>query len=265
MAQLTASIKSSAAYVALKKISWMRQLVQRTRRAFNKRKLRASPENLWKKNLEEEVNSWLPWIEKRGDKSPEQFRDAINPSLPLQQDLRNHIHSRRGSGIKILDVGAGPLTLVGKSCPDYSITITPVDPLAETYNKYLEANDIAAPIPTIKAIAENLTATFDENSFDLVYSRNAIDHCYDPAQAIREMVSVLKPGCYVILRHLRNEGFNEQYMGLHQWDFRIEDDKFLISRPHQTEVDINEQLSEIADVSCRQQDEWLDVYIRKKP
>src|SRR5438046_3597674 len=38
---------------------------------------------------------------------------------------------------------------------------------------------------------------------------------------IRNMVRVVRPGGYIILRHRRNEGMAEAYRGLHQWDFDV--------------------------------------------
>ena len=42
------------------------------------------------------------------------------------------------------------------------------------------------------------------------------------------MVRVVKPGRWVLLKHVIDEGEHEGYVGLHDWNFRIEDGRFVI-------------------------------------
>ena len=87
------------------------------------------------------------------------------------------------------------------------------------------------PVGTIYAESENLVEAFGENRFDVVHSRNALDHVFDPARSVREMLAVCKPGGAVFFQGHTNEGVTEGYQGYHQWNFLWEDDEFIIWRP----------------------------------
>jgi hypothetical protein len=55
-----------------------------------------------------------------------EFEDRLNPNLPLQALIANLLPPDQRY-VKILDVGAGPLTIVGKQYLDYDIDLTAVD------------------------------------------------------------------------------------------------------------------------------------------
>lgn len=76
--------------------------------------------------------------------------------------------------------------------------------------------------------AERLADAFGENSFDLVYARNCLDHGYDPMLAIQQMLKVVRVGGVVLFEHGVNEGERQGYQGLHQWNFCVSDDRFVI-------------------------------------
>jgi ubiquinone/menaquinone biosynthesis C-methylase UbiE len=152
--------------------------------------------------------------------------------------------------VSILDVGSGPLTCLGKQCVSKTIKITAIDPLADTYNSLLDRYGINPPVRTIQGFAEQLTSKFSPETFDLVFSRNAIDHSYRPDLAIEEMIKVVKKNRYVVLGHVPNEGLKEGYEGLHQWDFtRSEYGDFIIKSPYQ-EVNITKKFLSIARIRC---------------
>jgi len=126
------------------------------------------------------------------------------------------------ANISILDVGAGPLTVVGKRCPDRDLSITAVDPLADEYDRILHAAGVEPLVRTRKAFAEKLEELFARDSFDVVHMRNALDHSQDPAEGLRQMYRVVKPGCAVVLVHFINEGKRQGYHGLHAWNITME-------------------------------------------
>lgn len=75
-------------------------------------------------------------------------------------EFRQLIHSNGESVVKILDVGAGPLTRIGKIWPGHQLEITATDPLAESYEQLL--NDIAL-VPLVKTqncLGEELAEKF---------------------------------------------------------------------------------------------------------
>jgi SAM-dependent methyltransferase len=120
---------------------------------------------------------------------------------------------------RILDVGAGPLTTLGKTRKPFRYVIVPIDPLAESYKTLLDDYGFNPPNPTIYGDAEKLTEQFEEASFDLVYSRNALDHVENPEKALKEMFAVTKRGGHVFFEGNINEGLSENYKQLHKWNF----------------------------------------------
>src|SRR5262249_23151674 len=142
----------------------------------------------------------------------------LDAELELQPELKELIPAPPGTIVRILDVGSGPFTHVGKRWPDRKVEIVPVDPLAEHYNQILDRLSIRPLVPAIFAEAEKLVERFAPDSFDLAYARNSLDHSYNPLAAIRSMLAVVKPQRYVYLWHVANEGVRERYTGLHQWN-----------------------------------------------
>jgi SAM-dependent methyltransferase len=177
--------------------------------------------------------------------------------LPVQNDAR------------ILDVGAGPLTWLGKKHEGKSINITAIDPLADEYDRILEKYRIHPLVRTEKLAAENLMERFPADSFGLVFARNCIDHSFDPEKAILQMINVVETGGYVLLEHRPNEAENENYSGLHQWNFSMSPEgNFLISSKNDT-VDMTRKYQGICIISSEIVYEygdidWLIVRIKKK-
>src|SRR6185312_12382497 len=95
---------------------------------------------------------------------------------------------------QILDVGCGPITNIGYVLPGVDVQITAVDPLSGVYSKLLAGCDLTPPAPTQFATAEDLSAFFDAEAFDLVHCCNALDHSFDPLRGLRQMVHVTKVG-----------------------------------------------------------------------
>ncbi|MCX8061888.1 MAG: methyltransferase domain-containing protein [Anaerolineales bacterium] len=126
---------------------------------------------------------------------------------------------------RVLDVGSGPLSILGWGVKQDIMELVAVDPLAEVYHDFLR--ELAYPplrYPLIKAYGESLGSIFGENSFDLIWMRNAIDHCKDPYEVMRQMSSLLLPGGFLFLSGFVREASFENGKGIHQFDFYINDD-----------------------------------------
>jgi SAM-dependent methyltransferase len=215
----------------LRQIRGVLRLRQRAR-AFRNKLLRragflgeewsdALPKELqgWENALREEGRYWLH----------SEYKKRMDPQCELQDNLKQLVQAPPGAIIRILDVGAGPLTCVGKKWEGRILELLPVDPLAEEYKKVLARLRIRPPIFTKPGHGEKLLDQFNKNHFDLVCAFNSLDHSYDPLLAIRQMFAVVKPQCYVYLYHLAKEGLNEGYKGLHQWDFYLKQGDTILS------------------------------------
>ena len=195
--------------------------------------------SFWEQALTDPEGKWLA----------SEFNERTNSTLELQPYLQELIPAPVGARVRILDVGAGPLTRLGKQWKGRSLEIVPLDPLAEQYDKLLDGRHIVPPVRTIYGLAENLTSLFPESSFDLAYASNSLDHSRNPVQAIEQMVQVVKPGAYVYLWHFANVGVVELYGGLHQWNFDIVNDEFVISDGRER-LCLREAISGVESITC---------------
>jgi SAM-dependent methyltransferase len=167
------------------------------------------------------MSYWKIAIRRKDSKSWHADYDVrLDPEAPLQDVIAKHIDRTVGVN-RILDVGSGPLTSINKKCGFCQISITAVDPLADFYNEILAKREITPPVRTELGWGERLTEQFGENQFEITYSRNAIDHSYDPIKCIDEMIKVTKKNHYVIAEINERGGSLEGWTGLHQWDFFV--------------------------------------------
>jgi SAM-dependent methyltransferase len=181
---------------------------------------------------------------------PELYRQRMDPTSDLQEELKQLIAAPPDSVVRILDVGAGPFTTVGKQWEGRLVEITAVDPLAEGYAEILSRLGIRPPVGTVFAHGEKLLELFSPEYFDLAHASNALDHSYDPLLAIEQMLAVVKPGCHVYLWHFANEGITAGYRGLHQWNFDARQEDMVISDGRR-EYSLAQRFEDVATVHCR--------------
>lgn len=165
---------------------------------------------------------WRWWLFRSATHPSEIYRRAMDRASPLDPFHRQFIDDLPSSRVRILEVGSGPLTAIGAAHPEKTLEIVATDLLAETYARLLAHLRIEPPIRTVRADAERLAEQFGEESFDYVTANNCIDHCERPDRAIEQMLRVVKPGCWVSLRHAENEASRTWYLGLHEWNFGLE-------------------------------------------
>jgi SAM-dependent methyltransferase len=176
---------------------------------------------IWDRHLGSEMEFWKNQIRRQESKAwHAEYGPRLDPEAPLQDVIARHI-DRTVPVNMILDVGAGPLTSINKKCGACEISITAVDPLADFYDEILARREITPPVRTKLGWGERLTEQFGENKFDIAYSRNAIDHSYDPIKCIDEMITVTKKNHYVIVEVNERGASLEGWTGLHQWDFFV--------------------------------------------
>lgn len=196
---------------------------------------------VWENNLPEEISFWKQWL---NDQSINKERiEMVNKPFPFLY-LFNKLSN---STIKVLDVGSGPVTTIGTLAPEATIELTACDPLAEEYNTMLRAIGLAERANIQKVAGEDLSKVFEKNNFDLVHSANALDHAYDPLLCIQNMLEVCKPGGWVVIIVIENEGERENYHGLHQWNFSLSnpDEVSLCSKNKNDSIIVNNQLKEV--------------------
>jgi SAM-dependent methyltransferase len=215
---------------------------------FGQQFFHLEPKTKWNAGLKSEVRYWDSYIQTKGLQRPEIYELKFDPDLPLQPRPAALLLPQ--AEIHILDVGAGPLTYLGRKFHGESINITAVDPLANDYDRILAKYQVQPLIRTEKLDGEELTTRFHSNSFDLVFARNSIDHSYDPEKVILQMIDVVKPGRYVLLEHMPNEANKNHYIGLHQWDFFISADGDFLINSKLGNVNFTKKYADICTTTC---------------
>jgi SAM-dependent methyltransferase len=203
----------------------------------------------WRWRLPTEVGHWDIWLRTRGMSDPGDFARRIAPDEPLQEHLKKLLPQSNGRPYRILDVGAGPLTTVGKVCDGSKIDLLAIDPLASVYDMLLDKNGITPPVRTKYGEAEKIAEMYTDGSFDLVHAANSLDHAHDPVAAIKAAARVVRPGGHVFLEHILNEGAREGYGGLHQWNFGVEDNSFTIASSTGQKTDMAKEFAGVANVT----------------
>lgn len=142
----------------------------------------------WSNGIKNEFDFWAKWLETKGREWPDDYLFRIDPDAELQAEIAGLLADISGIP-KILDVGAGPMTKLGKKMKGVAIDLTAVDALADIYGELNYPTGLPL-VRTQKCDSEKLSEKFSANSFDLVNATNTLDHSYDPITAIKEMIKV---------------------------------------------------------------------------
>lgn len=249
----------------IKNLERARIKLERLQKLF--KKTFQSDKSKWDDGVNSEIHFWESYFATKGLEWKENYELRMDPALPLQ-DLPASLLCEDDE--LILDVGSGPLTSLGKIHPNglKRLKIIAVDPLANEYEKLLAKYKIQPLVKSEKLAAEELTQRFKLDCFDLVYARNSIDHAIDPEKAISQMIAVVRKGKYVLLDHRINEAENQNYEGLHQWNFSLSEEGHFIIRGKITTVNMTEKYKNICSITSELIDKkdkvkWLLVKIRK--
>ena len=220
-------------------------------------------EEAWQAAVDGEVSFWANWLATKGGNYPAFYAERLDPDLPLQSNVAELIEVPAGATVRLLDVGAGPLTFLGRKNPTWHLEITAVDALAEQYSALLDDAGVIPPVRTQSCESERLTEVFAPNSFDVVFARNTLDHSYDPVGAITQMVACAKPGAVVFIMHHRNTAEDENYHGMHQWNFEANDGTLTVWRPGRR-ADIGEVLADHGTVERTWFEETFEYVVIRK-
>ena len=185
----------------------------------------------WEAGISQELAWWRRYLAGKGLDWPEEFQFRFDADSPLQPHIDRVLPaSRFGGPVRILDCAAGPATALGKTRHGKRLEIVAIDALADHYQALLTQLGLVPPVPTRIGEVERLDEQIAADSFDLVYMRFALDHCYDPRLALLQMVRAARPGGTVMIEHYR-DATQQEFAGLRQWELRPEPGDLVIANP----------------------------------
>jgi len=187
----------------------------------------------WRERSSEEVGFWQNWILTKGKKWPEDFIRRTDPTTPVIGQIKNFITQlgiKPGERVSILDIGSGPLTMLGNASDQHEIDLTLADPLADEYNRLLDEVDVTGVPRPQTGYFETASSQFGSEAFDIVWCRNSLDHSLDPVLGLFNLLDVCKMGGGLLLSFHPNEADYGNYEGLHQWNLDLEEDTLIVSQ-----------------------------------
>ena len=219
------------------------------------------PRPAWQENLRGEAAFWDNWLRNAvaaGDKAIlEDFKWRTTRRCDVREKDMFAPYLRPacppGTQARILDVGAGPLTWFPRKWFTRDYKVVPIDPLADEFDAMLAANKITPPVKTIKGEAEKLTVQFEPESFHLVFCRNAFEQFYDPITALRQMLTVVKDNCWVILIQEDYRSEDQQKRG--PWTIE-EQDADLYLNAIDGKIDLGMEFADVATLRTSRSWHW---------
>lgn len=219
----------------------------------------------WARGLRSEVGFWHNFLLASDDENAEVQMSEADKTIAKQwieagdvrwtwddlckylDDVWKHHAIEQYGKARVLNAGSGPLAPGPISCEhkasdrDKQAVVEPTsvvsaDGLARFYLRIFDMLNIQPLHQPLQCPVEALRRCFPRNHFDIVHIRNALDHAVDPLLGLSQMLEVVRPGGWVLLRHARNEGVPGHFQfGLHQWafdvSFRLTSPSFIIWSP----------------------------------
>ncbi len=188
---------------------------------------------IWEHGRGEELDYWNQVL--RGQGGPGRYRTELleraDPHREFPRWLAGYITTSALEDARILDIGAGPISILGWRLDGVQLNISAIDALADEFNDMLETYGIYPPVKTEQLEAERICERFPSDFFDLIHCRNALDHCYDPVRIVRHVMRLLKPDATMIVCSKTNEAVENNYLGFHQWNIDATGTEVIIWRP----------------------------------
>jgi SAM-dependent methyltransferase len=215
---------------------------------------------VWSEHIADELSYWKSMID--GSFHNKDWVEGFRKRVKGADILAPHLHDFVQNADKILDVGSGPATVLGGSWKGRALPITAIDPLADQYNALFAEYGMQPAVKPIRGDAEGLQSVVSRD-FDFVYSRNALDHSWNPIKAIQSMIDVCRAGGRVFFENVINEGVNEGYKGLHQWNFMPASNDLIVWKADGQGWIVSKELHGFESLSAYTiRDDWVAVEVR---
>jgi len=166
---------------------------------------------------------------------------------------------------RVLDMGAGPMSCAAWGAEISEMELVAIDPLGDEYAKIIDKYGIDFPVKTQTMRGEDMAENFAPDSFDIVFTRNALDHTESPRDCLKAAATVLcNGGLFIHVGKIR-EGTNASWNGAHKHDLFLEGKRLM----HQEQDGKTEHLTaqlplKFVDGGCLQECPWFFIVCRKE-
>ena len=135
--------------------------------------------------------------------------------------------AKRGRPLKVMDIGCGIISMLRWGAVQGDISITGVDPILDMYALSLARHGFDAMEKIrcdreVNGFAEELDKALADDDYDVIYTRNALDHTQQPLKVLENIGLKLAPGGVAAIHVATKEGTRQQWDQLHKTDIWLE-------------------------------------------
>ena len=150
---------------------------------------------------------------KKQDISADYLMESVNENNRLKNKIkpdkfvRLYLNQFIKPYTKVLDVGCGPAVIDEYIAQTYPHThITGLDISA---NRLIQAKEMIQHLPNLLLVSANVYyLPFNDNTFDVIFSRMLFEYLKYPNNALEEIKRVCKPGGYVIVQDIDGQFYS---------------------------------------------------------
>lgn len=170
---------------------------------------------------------------------------------------------------RVMDIGCGPMSVLRWGVLQGIMSITGVDPLLDMY-ALVRAKHGYDSLPCIRcdveisSFAEKLEDLVPDESYDIIYTQNALDHTQDPERVIANMSQKLSPKGRVIIQVATKEGTRQNWDQFHKTDIYLNNDELVYCHQNSPEKPLLSSSCQLSLVKVQYYSpEWLSVILEK--
>lgn len=189
--------------------------------------------------------------------------DWCDPDRAVEADLAALVPEGDGP-VRALDLASGPVASMGWKIDGRAVEVTAVDPFALYLNDVMEFKGLKGPpVRSIQTSLPSLAGFSGGVLFDIAYVNCALNTFADPAQTVRDVLALLKPGGSLLVRSPVNGAEAASYFALHLWNLAPgEDGDVLIWRPEQR-VSLRDVVGDLGTISAQVLPQFLNIVIQR--
>lgn len=170
--------------------------------------------------------------------------------------------------MKVMDIGCGPISMLRWGAIQGDLTITGLDPILDMYTLILSRHGLDALEKIrcdreVNGFAEDLDTLVPDNDYDVVFTRNALDHTQDPAHVIDCIGRRLAPHGIAAIMVAEREGTRQGWDQLHKTDIYLENNILMYARQHTPPQPLVSKACGLRLINARVDNEWLSCILTK--